>query len=414
MPVREMRRLLSATLLFALAACAEGRPDPAQTLASSDLPPPAGEGSGEPYLSSGGDGVFLSWLQRAPAGGHQLMVARLGPDGWGEARAVATRDDFFVNWADFPSVVTGADGALWAHWLQRVEAPGLAYAVRVARSGDGGATWSEPWTPHEDGTPTEHGFVSLFPLGEGIGLTWLDGRKYAPGPRGEPPAQEMTLRFRQVGGQDGPGEEEVVDDRACDCCQTDVAVTDEGPVVTYRDRTADEVRDVYVARWSPEGWTEGAAVHDDGWVIAACPVNGPAVDASGSRVVVAWFTGAQDQPRVNAAFSDDGGRSFASPVRVDGGNPAGRVDVLFREDGRALVSWLERTDGDKAALRVALVSSDVGVLATGVVSSSSAARASGFPRMTAPPWNPTATLLAWTDVSDPERSRVRVALGEFR
>ena len=408
-----MRRLLSTTLLFALTSCGEGRIDPAPAVALSELPPPAAEGSGEPYLSSGEDGVFLSWLQQAPVGGHELRMARLGPDGWGEAHTVAALDDFFVNWADFPSVVTGADRALWAHWLQREEGPGLAYGVRVARSGDGGVTWSEPWTPHEDGTPTEHGFVSLFPFGEGIGLTWLDGRKYAPGPLGEAAAQEMTVRFRDVGGQQGPGEEVVVDERTCDCCQTDVAVTDEGPIVAYRDRTTDEVRDVYVARWSPEGWTEGAPVHDDGWVIAGCPVNGPAVDASGSRVVVAWFTGAQDQPRVHAAFSDDGSRSFASPVRVDGGNPAGRVDVRFRDDGSALVSWLERTGGDQAELRVARISADEGLLAAATVSSSSSARASGFPRMTIPPWSPTAALLAWTDVSDPERSRIRVALVEL-
>jgi hypothetical protein len=223
----------------------------------------------------------------------------------------------------------------------------------------------------------------------------------------------MAVRFRQAGGQDGPGVEVVVDERTCDCCQTDVAITGEGPIVAYRDRSPDEVRDVYVARWSPEGWTEGAPVHEDGWVIAGCPVNGPAVDASGRRVVVAWFTGAQDQPRVHAAFSDDGGRSFASPVRVDGGNPAGRVDVRFREDGSALVSWLERTDGDQAELRVAHVSSGEGVLESTTVSSSSAVRASGFPRMTIPPWNASAALLAWTDVSDPERSRIRLALVEL-
>jgi hypothetical protein len=46
------------------------------------------------------------------------------------------------------------------------------------------------------------------------------------------------------------------------------------------------------------------------------------------------------------------------------------------------------------------------------VSASSSARASGFPRLAIPPWEPGSVLVAWTDVSDPERSTVRVGLVE--
>ena len=405
----KMRRLLSATLFLSLCACAgeqpAARPDPV----IRELATPAREGSGEPYLSSGEDAVIMSWLEAAPEEGHELRVARLGPDGWSEPVVAARGGDLFVNWADFPSVVTDAAGRLWAHWLQREPGEGLAYAVRVTTSEDGGATWSEAWTPHEDGTPTEHGFVSLFPWDRGIGLTWLDGRGYAPGPSGEEPTREMTVRFRFAGGPDGPGPEGLLDGRACDCCQTDVALTDEGPVVVYRDRTAEEVRDIHIARWTSDGWTEGVPVHEDGWVISGCPVNGPAVDAAGRRVAVAWFTGALEQPRVNVAFSDDGGRTFAAPIRVDAGDPAGRVDVRTRADGGALVSWLERTGGDRAEVRLARVLPDGAIEWSAAVSASSAARASGFPRMTLAPWDPDEVLLAWTDVTDPERSRVRVA-----
>ena len=409
-----MRRFLTVIALSSLAACAAPDGQGPIALAVQDLHPPAGESSGEPFLSSSEDAVFLSWLEKSPEGGHQVRVARLDPDGdWGEARTVARGDDFFVNWADFPSVITGADGRLWAHWLERVEGGGLAYAIRIAHSGDDGASWSAPWTPHEDGTPTEHGFVSLFPWGEGVGIAWLDGRNFAPAPGGEEPTEEMTLRFRQAGGESGPGDEVLLDPRVCECCQTDVAVTEEGPVLVYRDRSPEEVRDTYLARWTPEGWEEGAAVHADGWVIGGCPVNGPAVDGRGRQVVVVWFTGAQDLPKVLAAFSQDGGRTFADPIRVDAGSPAGRVDVRLRDDGTALVSWLERTEGGGAELRLAWLTAQGGLGDSFVVSSSSAARASGFPRMTLVPWNPTGALLAWTDVSDPERSRIRVVLLEL-
>jgi hypothetical protein len=338
-------------------------------------------------------------------------MAKLGREGWSQRSHVRHGEDFFVNWADFPSTVAARDGSLWAHWLQREEGTGLAYGIRVTHSADDGHSWSEPWTPHEDGTPTEHGFVTLFPMDEGIGLVWLDGRKFARTEGGGPPAREMTLRFRQVSAR-GAGAETLIDGRTCDCCQTDVAVTAEGPVAVYRDRTDDEVRDIYISRWREGGWTEGIPVHRDGWVIEGCPVNGPAVAAEGAAVAVAWFTAPEDAPRVMVAFSKDGGVTFAPPVRVDDGNPAGRVDALMREDGSVVVTWLERTGGEGAEVRLRLVAPDGTLSQPRRVTSSTAARASGFPRMALLPWAPESVLAAWTDVSGDEGSRVEVATVE--
>ena len=49
----------------------------------------------------------------------------------------------------------------------------------------------------------------------------------------------------------------------------------------FRNRTDDEIRDIYVTRYEMGRWTAGKAVHDDGWQIHACPINGPAVSAHG-------------------------------------------------------------------------------------------------------------------------------------
>lgn len=403
-----MSSRLSKLLLVGFSACAPGEvhaPLPARAV---ELEAPAGVGSGEPYLSSSGDVVLLSWLEVAD-GGHDLWVAGLREDGWGERRRVVGGTDLFVNWADFPSVRPSPDGAMWAHWLEKRAGAGMAYDIRLAHSSDGGATWSEAWTPHEDGTATEHGFVSVFALGEGMGLVWLDGRKYAPDDTGGEPAREMTLRHRTVRADGTAGTETLVDGRTCDCCQTDAALTSRGVVVVYRDRSAQDVRDIYVTRRTEGGWTEGIPVHRDGWVISGCPVNGPAVDASGDRVAVAWFTGAGDRPRVYVAFSEDAGASFGDPVRVDGGDPSGRVDLSLLPDGRAAVSWLERRGPEGAELRLASVGPGGREGPPVVVAPSSAARASGFPRMVRAPWNGSEVVLAWTDVSDADRPRVRVA-----
>jgi hypothetical protein len=257
--------------------------------------------------------------------------------------------------------------------------------------------------------------VSLFPLEDGIGMTWLDGRKFAEGPEGEPPTREMTVRFRRTDAQGRHGPEVLLDARTCDCCQTDAAATAQGPVVVYRDRSEEEIRDIYVTRLTEEGWSKGVAVHDDGWHIEGCPVNGPAVAARGDDVAVAWFTAAGDQPRVYVAFSDDAGATFGSPVRVDSGNPAGRVDLLMREDGSVLVSWLERTGGDGADVRLRRVESTGAVPEDErVVTTSSAERASGFPRMVEVPWDPDRVLLAWTDVSDAANQRIRLTEVEVK
>jgi hypothetical protein len=370
---------------------------------------PAGEGSGEPFLSTDGERVHMSWLEEMADGSHELRVASLGRDGWTDVRMVERSDRFFVNWADFPSVTPTADGTLWAHWLERGDMGGYDYGIRVVRSGDRGVSWTEPWTPHEDDTPTEHGFVSVLPS-EGIALAWLDGRQYVDGAHGEA-TQEMTLRYREVDADGEAGAETLLDARVCDCCQTDAAMTSDGAVVVYRDRTEDEIRDIYVTRYVDGSWSEGVPVHEDGWEIGGCPVNGPAIAARDRNVAVAWFTGADDVPRVKVALSPDGGASFGAPLVVDDGNPIGRVDILYLDDGRALVSWLEQTGAETAAIRVRTVSAAGVAGPSGTVSESTAARASGFPRMA--PTSDGDVVLAWTDATS-EPSSVRMARLDIR
>ena len=408
-----LRPLSVLTLLAALVACQESGP-PAlsvsfeEMLAVSfeEMASPAGDDSAEPFLSASEDAVYLSWLERTEGSYHELRFSRLAHDGWSEASAVAGGKRFFVNWADFPSVSPGPKGTLWAHWLQRGDAGGYDYGVRVARSVDEGATWSEPWTPHDDGTPTEHGFVSVLSLEESVGFIWLDGRQTVAGRSGEPATHEMTLRFREVGVDGTPGPETLLDARVCDCCQTDATVTPSGPVVVYRDRTEEpEVRDIYITRYVDGAWTEGTAVHDDEWHIWGCPVNGPSAAMAGEYLAVAWFTGAGDEPRVKIAFSDDDGATFGAATVIDGGNPAGRVAVVGLGDGTALVAWLERTGGEGAEVRLRRVRENGAMSESVTLTSSSSSRASGFPQLVQAPDG--SLVAAWTDVSV-EPSQVRV------
>jgi hypothetical protein len=396
--------------LFLLAAAAALLSGAAWRAVSEPLASPAAAGSAEPNLTVAPDGrIYMSWLEPADSG-HALRFAILNGRSWSQPRTVRTGRDFFVNWADFPSIEVLANGVLAAHWLQKTGGGTYAYGVRVSLSRDGGVSWSEPVTPHRDTADAEHGFVAQWRERDGTGLVWLDGRKFSKNEHDA--SNEMMLLTTTVGADGTLGEERVIDARTCDCCQNSAAMTSGGPIVAYRDRTPGEIRDIYVTRRVEGRWTTGAPVYNDGWKIEACPVNGPAIAAARKRVAVAWFTAANDRQQVKLAFSNDGGAHFAAPLRIDDGNPAGRVDVGLLGDGSALVSWIERTGGDTAAIRVRRARPGRRPSAPVTIALSSAARASGFPQMAI---TRTHAVFAWTVVGKPSAIRVaRVPLAQFK
>jgi len=308
--------------------------------------------------------VVLSWLEPTETG-NALSFSTLGDTGWSDKRTITSADNWFVNWADFPSVVPLSDHLWAAHWLASQPAGGYAYDVVAALSLDGGETWSEAFIPHTDGTPTEHGFVTLFPDGAGLGMVWLDGRKMVNEyDENDVASSGMTLRAATFGSDRLPIGEALVDDLTCDCCQTDVALTAEGPVVVYRDRTTDETRDIYVSRREFGEWQPGTAVSDDDWEIPACPVNGPIIRADGKTVAVAWFTAADDQPMVKVAWSGDSARSFSTPIVVDAERPLGHVGAALLPDGDLAVTWHRAAGQGGASLMLARVDRNFGVVAT--------------------------------------------------
>ncbi len=365
---------------------------------------PSGAGAVAPNTSNAPDGsVLLSWIE--PAGeGHALKFARLRDGEWSAPRTIATGDRWFVNWADFPALVELDDGTLIAHWLQKSGPSTYAYDVMVTRSSDGGASWSEPERPHDDGTQTEHGFVTLLPVSDDtLRLVWLDGRETSGGHGGHDGegGGAMTLRTRTLASDGTWGDGELLDASVCDCCQTAAVATERGVTVAYRDRTEEEIRDLLHTSLRGGRWTAPYALRDDGWKINACPVNGPALATDGRRVVASWFTGAGDIPRVFASFSEDGGDSFGEPVLLDEGTTLGRVHAVLLRDGSALTSRLD--GGDSPAIRVQRVHPDGRTDPPLTVAQSSAARASGFPRLAHIGDN---VLVVWTEPGGLRAARV--------
>ncbi len=386
-------------VLASLTACATPERTPDLPLVLTPIAAPTGAGAAMPNLFSAADGrVLMSWFEPAGGGVYALRLSVRDSEGaWSTPRDVVRRSDLFVNWADFPSVVALTDGRFLAHWLQRNGSGRYAYEVRVAESKDEGATWSASTTPHRPGVPAEHGFVSILPTADGSArLFFLDGSAGLASYAGPIPAPEGAIPMRLSTNRWGSGMADstkvVLDQRVCECCQTAAAMTARGPVVVYRDRSDAEIRDISILREIQGEWTAPRRVHADEWKVDFCPVNGPAIVADGESVAVTWFTGARDTARVLVAFSTDAGTTFGPAIRVDEGTPAGRVGVQWIGND-ALVSWLERSTGDTAFVKVRRVRRDGTVGAPTTVSTSSGTRSSGFPRMVR---GGAGVILAWT------------------
>ena len=372
---------------------------------------PTTPGSAQPDLVATKDGrLLLSWISSVPSRRTALQFIAYDSDGrWRSApRTIAVGDSFFVNWADTPHIAATDDGALWVHWLQKSPAAPYAYDVVLSRSRDGGVNWSAPVLVNTDGKLAEHGFVSLWPQSaDSLGVAWLDGRNSDGGEHAahsdtkaaavKPPAM-MSLRSAIFSGDLQRTGEAEVDTSACDCCQTGVAMTTRGPVLVYRDRTAAEIRDIYITRRDGERWTAPKPVHADGWKMPACPVNGPAIAASGNDVVVAWYTAADDKPAVRLARSSDAGDSFAAPVTLEQDEAVqGRVAVAL-DAAQAWVLWV-REDSGGQSLWLARYAPDLSreLSRVEVAKLQGRGKATGVPQLALRDGN---AYLVWTDIID--------------
>lgn len=386
----------------------------AQSLRTESLPALTHDSSGEPFVAADGpDGFIVTWQARLDGGETALRFRRIGMDGkLGATGEVARGAGWFVNWADFPSLTVLDNGDWLAHWLQR-SGLGYAYDIRMTRSRDRGASWSTPFTPHTDGTRSEHGFVSFAPIGNDAALAvWLDGRHTATTPsdaqaqakhhgHGGGPMTLRAARIERTGAIDGIE----LDGRVCDCCQTDAARVGRGMVVVYRDRSDDEVRDIRLVRHEGGRWHDPRPLFDDGWRVPGCPVNGPAIAAHGRRVLAAAYTEADGLPAVRVRTSADGGVRWNDPVTVAQGNTQGRLDAAALDDGRFLLTRLDST-GTDVPLRISLHDDRGDTIETLTLATLPAGRLIGFARMAA--IGDTA-LVTWNEPAD-GKPRVRAAL----
>jgi hypothetical protein len=405
------QRAFIAVVALALAACETERTSDASFSVQS-VPFPGGAGSAQPRFSSGTDGVLvMSWLE--PVGdATALRYARFTAGTFAVPQEVTSGDDLMVNWADFPSVQPITSDVWAAHWLTLAPDSAGAYHVATAVSADAGRTWTAPVQLNDDSAMAEHGFVELFAWNGAIAAFWLDGRQLAEWSFDEPDQLLGTsLRLARLDYSGAVVAREVVDELVCDCCAPAHALTSAGPVVAYRDRTPEEIRDIVVRRFTDGRWQDAVAVGADGWHIEGCPVNGPKIAAAGDQVGVAWFSAADGSPRVQFAVSTDGGASFEPALELDGAGSFGQVGLLLDDDGVAIVTWWRAAAGGGTDLVLRTVAAG-GVLGElRVVAHSSAAQPVDVPQLVAVGDD---VLVAWTTIDGDGTVHVQLVHGATR
>lgn len=355
-------------------------------------------------------GVHLSWVETVD-NRSTLYYSSLSEGQWQTPISPASGDDWFVNWADFP-VLSVNDASKVVHWLRKSAEGTYNYDV-VARFYDNhDEAWSDGIVIHKDGVSAEHGFVSMLPMSENrTFITWLDGRNTAGHgghdqsghEEGNHGSSGMTLRGGIFSSKGETLSEWELDGLTCDCCQTSAAMTPDGPAVVYRDRTREEIRDIYITRFVDDAWSAPKPVYSDDWQIAGCPVNGPSMAAQNNKLAVAWFSAKNNQPQVKLAISQDKGENFAAPIMVANGDTNGRVSLAITESGKIAVSWLQ-VNGSDAELRLSLYEPSGDLVETATIAKTRSSRRSGFPVITA---QKNTVFVSWTDIAD--GSSVKVA-----
>ena len=333
----------------------------------------------QPNLVSYNGSLSLSWISSKEENIASLNYSQYKEGRWIKPQVIASGSDWFVNWADFPAHAINQDLIITSH-LKKSASGTYTYDVILNLQKLSGEKIRENFLLNTDGVKAEHGFVSIMANNEkGFFITWLDGRNTIE-KKLEGDHKPMTIRFAEITDKGDVIKESELDASTCDCCQTSIAITNDGPIVVYRDRSEEEVRDIYSVKNINGTWEKPNAVHDDGWIINGCPVNGPKVAVNSKNLAVSWFTVSNNHPLVNVSFSKNNGNSFGAPLKVNDHDAIGRVDVAFLNDEEVIVSYME-VDDIGTYLRIKKVSFDGKISEPITISKIDGGRNTGVPQL---------------------------------
>lgn len=358
---------------------------------------PAGKNSLAPNLCSFGDHFALSWIELKSNGASRVNIASWNGLGFDKKNLIVKSEKMFTNWADIPSIIEAPSGDLYAHWLDRISSKTYAYGIRIERSTNRGISWKSLGWLHEDTSATEHGFVSLISEGHHVRAFWLDGRMMTNS------TGSMMLRTAILKG-DQIMDERVLDDNVCTCCPTSAVQLSAGPIVVYRDRSPQEIRDISHVLRSEDGWSESATLKADNWFMPGCPVNGASIATSGGLVAISRFTVINNKAQVILRLFKEGQIKSGKEIVLDKNAPIGRCATVSTKDSVYTV-WIGLKK-NHTVLRLAQVSPTGEIMLETALAPIDGNRSSGMPQAIISGgylW------MSWTDSNRVRLGRLKVA-----
>jgi hypothetical protein len=383
--MRKLRAILiCVSLLVFMSACA--RYFNRGALNSSQLGPPVrvspeSSDAAEPVVAAGSDGTaYVAWIEHRAHKESDLFVAQLDREGntVGPPVRVNMKAGEATAWrGDPPTLAVAPDGALYVGWTARTGTQGHATTLYLSASRDGGRTFAPPVRVNDDEQPVAHGMHSLAVASDGrLHLAWLDDRNLGPPPAAAttPPSASAQKKMEQMeqnrevftaysadGGRSFSRNRRVAGE-ACPCCKTSMAVAGDGRVyVGWRQVLPGEYRHIAVSSSGDRGETFSPPkiVSDDQWVIAGCPVSGPALSVAGDGALrVMWYTaGERGTPGLYWAQSQDGGQSFSESRLFTRGQAFGTPHMLTNRAGNNVVVWASY-DGTLSVMAAPLLAVD--------------------------------------------------------
>ncbi len=366
---------LLAFLVFGVNACSRPTTGETQAIAPSKPIPVRvsldGTDAAEPAIAASQDGsIFVAWVEHQPEGKADVFVRKIAPDKTQSTPVrVNTEAGNATAWrGDPPTIAIAPDGVMYVVWTSKAAAKGHENNLYLSISRDSGVSFGKPIKINDDEKPGVHGMHSFAIDKQGrIYFAWLDERNLKPAApmtkhRGEAHAMERNREVFVAYSEDGGvtiSKNQMIANEACPCCKTAIAVSPDGNVyVGWRQVLAGELRHIAIASSTDRGKTfvKPIIVSDDQWVIAGCPVSGPALSAGNiGNLTVLWYTaGGAGTQGLYASRSTDGGRTFATRQLVSAGVVFGNPSLLFEPKSNHLFAVWQ--SGDSGLMRAEMAS----------------------------------------------------------
>jgi hypothetical protein len=248
-----------------------------------------------------------------------------------------------------PKIAIGTSGEIYVTWMQNLAKQFSGY-IWFARSLDGGKSFEQPITVHQDRSEIGHAFeeLSVSPDGK-ITVVWLDARDLVADKTAGKKRNGSSIYYTassDKGASFAP--EAKLADYSCECCRIATTMKPDGTVVAmWRHVFEGGERDHMMAEIPKAGETANLKRATFGrWKIDGCPHHGGALATGGEGknwwgYHMAYFDGKEKKPGLYYSRMD-GEAWVTSPAKHFGDNSK-QADhpTLLSIGDQVWLAWLE-------------------------------------------------------------------------